>query len=274
MNENSLMSSERILAAIAFSFAAVLAAAMVVWWLVASAREVDAQAAIEGACVGLADADAVEKSIRYYVEGDIQPIRMEISGNDYSYRLRFYLEGELAGDVIAVMSDPELLDASDTEDIPDKVEVYLFVSEPPGSDTWVRNLVESKVDRDRLKWELDLTDGSSGTSFCGYPTDILTDLAYLGDESVDGVKTRHFSGTVEPHNVPAAFIPEEARDSFEYEEGIEFEWWIGLDGYLVRQRATILQLEAGIEITYSNWNEPPGFSIPEVWVDATPMPTP
>ena len=77
--------------------------------------------------------------------------------------------------------------------------------------------------------------------FCGFSLDELTNLQYVGRETVNGLKTRHYSATI---------------------DGEPWEMWIASDGRPAKVVAS--EYGGGFAITFSGWNEPITITAPVV----------
>ena len=110
---------------------------------------------------------------------------------------------------------------------------------------------------------------ASATMFCGMNVDEkFTSFRYVGEEDIDGVRTKHFIGLDDPYG---------AEDP----DFIQYEYWIALTGFPVQFKVN-RRMDVGGQFdelvtvtTYSGWGEQNVINPPtqEISPAATPVPT-
>ena len=99
--------------------------------------------------------------------------------------------------------------------------------------------------------------------FCGRDLNRFTTFEYNGEERLDGILTRKFTGIMDSDGDPEQIGPFDAQ----------WEWWIGPDGRQVKNKFTDLHTGTTVVTVPSGWDEPNTVARP---VAATPVskPTP
>ena len=181
------------------SLAAVLAVAGMAWWLLAGGSPTNAQV-IADACDGIGQAESGSVAARNYpAESHLMVVTVDF--NPTAVRFRTTLDG--------VMADQR---------------IYIV---PPGSADGTRNASGKTVyqatqydqvlgdDNQMGEWtaeETEITGLERPTnSFCGFAPGELSDLRYVGKETVNGVSSRYYTAIKES-------------------DGFTMDMWIGPNG--------------------------------------------
>ena len=109
-------------------------------------------------------------------------------------------------------------------------------------------------------WEVGRTsrgtmESDPGNIFCGEILSQFATFRYNGQEQINGIQTRKYTGTIE--------MPEPVWGNY------RFEYWVGPNGRIVRNDRTNLSNNATVTATFSNWGEVNVVTAP---VQETPTP--
>ena len=236
----------------------VLAVAAVVWWLVQDSGTLSAQELMEDACADPSSITAYDATIT--TGGAPWRLEAEISRSQdgaISLISRIYDNSNNAGarvgntpdsETIYIFNAPPADSAARTDAAPQVVDVGGTVygrSQENGEWTaWTANRISH-----------DVLDGAIPT-FCGMPLSHFTSFEYNGQEQVNGVRTKKYTGLID-------------RPGTEWD--FRFEFWVA-NGRVVRNDRTRLAPDsATIKTTFYGWNEPNVIVAP---VQVTPQTTP
>ena len=218
--------------AIVVFFAVIVGAAGVVWWLLDSDTPTSPQQVIEDACTGL---DDYEYGI-FTAEG-ISPARwsMTIEFTPTEFRMLTYDEdGVMRLETIAITTAPPAGSRSTYG-----VTTYKRGRDPAGIE-WGDWNVETLPGLPEL----------SDNDFCGYSSDEISNIQYVGLETINEVTARHYTSTV---------------------DGRSWEIWVASDGIPVRTK--LIDGSTVIVGTFSQ-ERPASITAPVSTPDPEPATTP
>ena len=221
------------------SFAALLAVAGIAWWLLAGGAPTNAQV-IADACDGIEQAEYVNVTMQNFpAETHLMAMTMEFSPTAARFRTTF--DGVVVEKRIYIVS-------------PDSADGTRSIS---GRATYQATQYDQVLGDDNQlgEWtaqETTITGPElTANSFCGFAPGELSDLRYIGTETINGVSSRHYT-------------------AIEEADGFTMDMWIGSNGLPVRFRSTTPEGGAGAVADYSGWTGPNVITAP---IQATPTPT-
>ena len=172
------------------------------WWLWVGTIQVTAQAAMENACAEFGEFISFDMTMQIYSRDGTLRKRLEGEIDASGIHYRAFRENVLADEFIITISTPTPpplgARSRSVEPASELVTFTFFENESPGDDsqpdTWSHQIVESEVDENAFQDDV--------AKFCGHPIDDFSNLRYVGEERINGVLTRHYSGNVEVDGDP------------------------------------------------------------------------
>ena len=246
------------LAAGCFLLAATLSVATIIWWLLPSSAPTSAQQAIEDACANSEAYDHVDVIMQVVPEGGEPRGWIEVEVGSAGMHIRdYYEDGTFISESITIWSTP----------IPSDSGVVGAASNQVRSASFHRNLERDNQWNDWSFSEEEFEISQSVNTFCSHSLEKFSDFQYIGQETVNGVLSRHFSGVIDADGDPnnAGFLDQ------------RWDFWIGLDGRPVRHTITTLASGTSLVATYSGYGEVNVIAAPELTptpaLNPTPAPT-
>ena len=234
-----------------FLFAAALAVAALVWWLIPDGSpHLSAQEVVEDACANAAPIEHYDASVRVVFDDtnarSSSPV--EDPGYVHEYQVSgtaaqgfIYKNGVLEWEEVNIWTAP----ASESRTATTETQYTLYNREIDDGGQWG-------------EWETNersVENLPSGLGvFCGFGRDDFHDLQYIGEETVHGILTKKFVGTLELDDDPSQIGTWDVR----------VEFWIDSAGRRVQLKQSMLYHGTGVLVTYSGWNEPNIVSTPVV----------
>ena len=191
-------------------FAVTVGMTGLIWWLFNGDTPTIAQI-IEDACADAKEAEfgtmtTHAEGVADSVDGE-RPFVMSVivEFNPTAIRIRSYLDDVMEQESIVIVTTSLVEPGSTLEFMG-----YTRIKETDGKwGDWV--VIEGKKT---------IPDDLPDTDFCGLTADELSDLQYVGSETVDGISTRHYSGTLKA-------------------DGTRWNLWVGPDGRPVKAEGTV-----------------------------------
>ena len=246
-----------------FFLVVALAVAALVWWLIPEGTPVSAQQAIDDACAD-SDLEYVDFTMRLIYEGtpadsirrdqpppQDPPYHHEFQVTETSQRRVSYERNTAISERVAIYPT---LEADGSRSTATEIE-YTAYSRGIGDDgQWGEWTMAEHS-------EPPPSNIRPGNMFCGFARADFHDLQDLGQETVQGVRTRRFVATIESDGDPAQVGKWDAR----------LELWIDENGRYIQVKDMRPYNGSGILYVFSGWNEPNVITAP---VLATPETTP
>ena len=242
-----------------FLVVAALVAAAIVWWLIPN-EPLSAQEVMADACIDAAITLDYDVTVRIMAPEDTgEWTTVEVSGN--GLHARFYTNasssrGTRSGGGTLVHESYMIwgTDSSSSSDASTRSEE----SSPAPIANYNRRLEDGQW----TDWRVSETpfEGSSDIArFCGFPLDDFTTFEYNGEETVNGVLTKKFTGMID--------VEQDVFDT-------RFEFWVDSSGKLLRQRRKTLSTDHHRDATFSGFGEANVITAPRIAGDPSPEPTP
>ena len=220
------------------SFATVLAVAGIAWWLLSGGAPTNAQV-IADACDGAERATSGSMTSRNF-PATTHLMVAEADYNPTAGRLRITFDGVLVEQSIYTIAPDQ---TSGTRDASGRATYQVTQYDQALGD-----------DNQLSEWTAEETTITSlqihAGSFCGYAPGELSDLRYVGTETINGVNARHYTAIA-------------------VDDGSAMDLWIGPNGLPTRARSTIPEGGAGAVADF-RWGEPITITAP---TQSTPTPT-
>ena len=241
------------LAAGCFVLAAALSIVTILWWLIPGNAPISARQAIEDACAGAEAYDYADIHMQMVPATGEPRGWTEFEASSAGIHLRnYHQDGTFLSERIIIWSTPIPSGSGAAGAASDQGEVAFYDRKLAGENQW--GDWEVTINRGRLAIR-ENTD-----TFCSHPLDDFSDFQYLGQETVNGVRSRHFSGVIDADGDPdnAGLLDQ------------RWDFWIGLNGRPVRHTITNLHTGSALVSTYSGYGEVNVIAAPVL----TPTPAP